>query len=245
MKFLDCNCSYGRHARPSFRYAATAQELLDEMDFCGIDGALVHHANMRFAWPMSWNQVLSEEVKNQSRLQATWAILPPQTGELPAIEEFLRAMNACHIRALWAFPQEHHYCLDSLTFGPLFEAMKRLRIPLLAKDNLLSIKTLLKEQPGLIVVAMNQGPHSQERCLRPMIDAYPDLYLDTSCLIVDGLIEEFCRRYGPDRLLFGSGFPNNCSGAALLRVAQADVDSQARQAIAAGNLERLLREVRL
>jgi predicted TIM-barrel fold metal-dependent hydrolase len=245
IRFFDGNCSYGRAARPPFRYAATAQDLLREMDFCGIDSALVHHTNMRFSSPREWNPVLVEEVKSHPRLQPTWAILPSQTGEFPKADELAPAMRSNGIRALWAFPAEHRYCLDSLTFGPLLEVMANLRMPLLAKDNLLSIKALLKEQPGLIVVAMNQGPHSLERYLRPMLDAFPNLHVETSCLIVEGLIEEFCRRYGPNRLIFGSGFPNNCAGASLLHVAQADIGPETRQAVAAGNLERLLGEVRL
>ena len=66
--------------------------------------------------------------------------------------------------------------------------------------------------------------------------------METSYYIVDGLIEESCDRYGPSRLLFGSGFPDNCSGAALLRLAQADIDDEAKQAVATGNMERLLAE---
>jgi uncharacterized protein len=242
---FDSNCSYGRHACPPYRYAATATDLLQEMDFCGIDQALVHHANMRFASPVAWNQVLAEEIKGHPRLWPTWAILPSQTGEFPEADELAKRMRVHGVRALWAFPAEHHYCLDNLTFGPLLEALAGLRIPLLVKNNLLAIKALLKEQPGLIIVAMNQGPHSLERYLRPMLDAFPNLYVETSCLIVDGLIEESCRRYGPHRLIFGSGYPNNCSGAALLHLAQADIDLEARQAVASGNLERLLGEVRL
>ncbi len=240
-RYFDINSSYGRAARPPFRFAATAEELLDEMDFCGIGEALVHHTNQRFSSPVEWNPVLAEALRGRPRLHATWAILPSQTGEMPPLDKFLEAMRKNGIRALWAFPQEHHYCLDTMTFGPLFEAMAELRIPLLVKDNLMAIKSLLAEQPDLIVVAMNQGPHSHEWYLRPMLDTFANLHVETSCMIVDGLIEEFCRRYGPQRLIFGSGFPNNCSGAAMFHLAHADIDEASLQAVAAGNLEQLLK----
>ena len=150
-------------------------------------------------------------------------------------------MRGHGIRALRAFPQEHHYSLDWLTFGELFKMLAERRIPLFAKENLLLLKELLEDSPALTVVAVNQGPHSLERYLRPLLDRYPNLYVDTAYYMVEGLIEEFCERYGPDRLLFGSGFPDNCSGAALLRLAQADIGEAARSAIAGENLERLLR----
>jgi hypothetical protein len=43
-------------------------------------------------------------------------------------------------------------------------------------------------------------------------------------------------------MLFGSAFPDNSSGASLLRLALADIPEQARALIAAGNLEKLLGE---
>ena len=141
---------------------------------------------------------------------------------------------------LWAFPQEHRYRLDRGTFPELFRLMARRRIPLLAKETLFQLKELLEACPELIVVAMNQGPHGLDRHLRPLMDAFPHSHVDTSYLLVEGLIEELCSRYGPERLLFGTAYPDNCGGGALLRLAQADIGDDARSLIAAGNIERLL-----
>ena len=245
MKIFDCNCSYGRAARPPHRFAAEVPQLIEELDWCGIDQALVYHTNQRFASPVNWNGILTEDLQGQPCLHPTWAILPPACGELPAPDEFVAAMRAAGVRALRAFPQEHHYRLDATTFGPLFKQMAQRCIPLFAKENLVPLRDLLHGCPDLIVVAVNQGPHSVERHLRPLLDAYPNLHVETSRYMVEGLIEEFVDRYGPERLLFGSGFPDNCSGAALLRLAQADIDPEARVAVAGGNLQRLLEGVRL
>ena len=118
--------------------------------------------------------------------------------------------------------------------------MGRYRVPLFAKENLFQLKELLEDCPGLIVVAVNQGPHSLDRHLRPLMDAFPNLHVDTSYMLVEGLIEELCERYGPERLLFGSAFPDNCSGGALLRLARADIGNEAKTLIAGGNLVGLL-----
>ena len=240
MRYFDCNCSYGRPARPPHRFAATPQDLLEQMDFCGIDAALVFHANQRFASPVTWNPIVVEETRHNHRLAPAWAILPESCGELTPPEKFLEEMRRCGVRALWAFPQEHRYRLNHETFPELFRLMAEQRIPLFAKENLFQLKELLDDCPDLHVVAMNQGPHSLDRYLRPLMDAFPNLHVDTSYLIVDGLIEGLCERYGPERLVFGTALPDNCSGGALLRLAQADIGDDARALIAAGNLERLL-----
>lgn len=245
LSWFDCNCSYGRIARPALRPAQTVAELLAELDWCGVDRALVYHAGVRAASPTTWNPVVADELRGQERLAPAWALLPAATYESPPPDQLLQAMRQADVRALWAFPQEHRYRLDRATFRELFPVMERARIPLFAKQNLIPLKELLLECPDLIVVAMNQGPHSVERYLRPLLDEFPNLYLETSGLLVDGLIEEFCERYGPQRLLFGSGFPDQCLGGAFLRLAQADIGAEARAAVAGGNLQRLLKEVRI
>ncbi len=245
MDFFDCNCSFGEAAIPVFRYARTVQELQEELAFCGIGRALVYHASMRFGSPLDGNERVIRETRDHPALVPTWAILPQQTDELPDSQTLLRTMALHGVRALRAFPNEHRYSLDAHTFGDLMEVLQEKHIPLFAKLDILSIGRLLRDFPRLVVVAVNQGPHSLERYLRPLVETYPNLYVDTSYYITDGLIEEFCARYGPDRLLFGTAFPDNCSGGALLRVAQADIPSAHREAIAGKNLERLLAEAQL
>jgi hypothetical protein len=245
MKFFDCNCSYGRAARPPDRYAASPAELVKEMNFCGIDAAMVFHTNQRFASPVVWNPVVSRDLKRQRRLHPVWAILPPACGELPPPEELLQKMKSAGVRALWAFPQEHRFRLDGLSFRDLFPLMVQRKIPLFTKENLTSLKELLIDCPELTIVAVNQGPHSLNRHLWPLMDSFPNLLVDTSGLLVEGVIEAICERYGPGRLLFGTAFPDNCAGGALLRLARADLDEKSRALIAGGNLQRLLDEVKL
>jgi len=210
------------------------------MDWCGIDAALVYHANQRFASPVTWNPALAGELKGCKRLVPTWAILPESCKELQPAEELVSEMKRRGIAALWAFPQEHRYRLDGGSFKDLFRLMAQKRIPLFAKENLSNLKELLEECPDLPVVAVNQGPHSLDRFLRPLMDAFPNLYIETSGLLVEGLIEGLCARYGPERILFGSGFPDNCTGGAFRRLLRADIGDDARKAIAGENLVRLL-----
>ena len=243
MKLFDCNCSYGVGSRPPFRYARSAAELLGEMDYGGIDQALVYHTGQRFSSPLLYNRQLIDDLPGYPRLLPSWTILPAQTEEQAAPANFLNAMKVHGVKALRAFPEEHRYRLDSLTYGNLLTALAEKKVPLFVKANILVIADLLKAFPQLTVVAMNQGPHSFERYLRPLVETYPNFHVETSCYIVEGLIEAFCERYGAERLLFGTGFPDNCSGGALLRLLHAEINDANKQAIAFENLDRLLKDV--
>ena len=246
MRLFDCNCCLGvPGGRGGMRYARTTAEILEEMDFCGIDRALVYHAGMRYDSPVVGNLLIQEELESNPRLVPTWAILPSQTEEMPGPEAFLVQMKEHDIRALRVFPDEHRYAMDEITMGDWLAIMEERRIPLLAKASCLKMAGVLAAFPDLVVIAMAQGPHSLDRYLRPIVERYPNFYIDTASYMVDGLIESFCQRYGPERLLFGSGYPDNCSGAALLRLVQADMSDAHKEAIGWGNLTRILQEVQL
>jgi predicted TIM-barrel fold metal-dependent hydrolase len=159
------------------------------------------------------------------------------------VDDIVKGMREHEIRALRLFPEEHRYFLDDVTWGDQMAVYQERRIPVFIRANLGKIKELLRSFPDLVVVTGSQGSNPQDRYAWPLIERYPNLCYDTSGYIVDGIIEEFCQRYGASRLLFASGFPDNASGTALLRLAHAEISETDREAIAFGNISRLLSEV--
>ena len=244
--FFDCHCSFGILPVKIFRFCRDAGELQEEMEFCGIGRALVHHAAMHsFGSPLEGNTLLLREIAECPELYPTRAILPPQTGEQPEAGRLLAEMKQHGIRVLWAFPGDHHYLLNRETFGSLFDVLSERRVPVFVLADLAQIAELLRACPELTVVAASPGPVPLDRYFRPLVECYGNFYIETSCYLVGDGIESFCERYGPERMLFGTGYPANTMGAAMLRLAHADIPEAAKKAIAAGNLERLLSEARL
>jgi hypothetical protein len=245
LRFFDCTCSLGPYRTRVFRFARTAVELIEEMDFSNIERALVYHTAMRYDHPQVGNERVVAETAGQSRLQPTWAILPSQTGEQPATETLLRNMRRHDVRALRLFPDDHRYFVDEITWGDQLAVYAERRIPLFVRASLDKCAQLLRSFPDLVIVTASQGSNPLDRYAWPLVEKYPNLIFETSGYVVDNGIEEFCRRYSAARLVFGSGYPENSSGAAMLALAHADIPAADRQAIAADNLHRLLAEARL
>ena len=225
-----------------------------EMDWVGVDQVLVHHALMREQSPVVGNAALVECIVDQPRLVGTWAILPPQTGELGPAKSFFHAMAEANVRALWAFPEEHRYILDRLTFGNFLDQVSERRIPLfIPRDaggprppgtwNLMY--RLLSQYPELTAVTMVHEHLGEDRYFHPLLTHYPNVYIDISRYQLDCGLREFVSRYGPERLLYGSDFPRNTMGGPRMMVARAEINDAARRAIAGDNLRRLLGEMDL
>src|SRR5262249_57848399 len=136
----------------------------------------------------------------------------------------------------------HRYFLDEVTWGDQMAVFVQRRIPLFIRASLDKIAGLLRSFPDLVVVTGSQGANPLDRYAWPLIERYPHLVFETSGYLVDGVIEEFCRRYSAGRLIFGSGFPDNAGGAAMLALARAEITDGEKQAVAWGNLHRLLEE---
>ena len=253
MEFFDCNACYGVFSVPPYKRADSVDDLTEEMEWCGLQRALVRHAAMVDESPIVGNPLLIQQTKAHANLEPSWTILPPQTRELGTVEQLISAMKENDVKALWAYPSKHRYLLNGTTFGNLFEEMIERSIPLFIERNETSgglqgwamAESVLRDFPELTLIVVGHGSWGEDRYFRPMIEKYEGMYVDTSRYELDGGIADFCNTYGPYRMLFGTNFPHTPMGGAMLTLMHADVSEDAREAIAGGNLQRILSEVRL
>lgn len=259
LTFFDSTCQFGRQPAGGYKAAPTTDDLLTMMDGCGIARALVHHVAQVEGAPDFGNRLLIDQIRlaNEKqpqqpwppRLVACWTILPPQTHEMPDPDIFFAQMKRDDVSALLAFPLKHRYLLNRVTFGSFLDEISRRRIPLVLPlaqmpDEWAAIYRLLAEYPALTCVITGTGVWGSDRSFRPLLEAYPNLYLETSMLAMnDQVVEALVRDYGPRRLVFGSGFPVREPLSALLQLRHAELADDDKQLIASGNLTRLLGEV--
>jgi hypothetical protein len=250
MEFFDANCFIGTPAAGLLRPAPTAGSLLEQMDRSGIGRALVWHVAQRDCGAGTGNRLLTEAIApHPDRLTGVWSVLPQQTGEMPEPEELCRRMAEAGVRALRAWPQQHRFLLRRESMGDLLEAMVEKHIPLmLSVPGTLSWEAcydLLADFPRLVCILADMRSWGTDRYFRPLVRSYPNCYVSIDTYYLDGGIEAFVQDYGPDRMLFGTGFPGHEHGAMMLALRHAEVPEEARRAIAGGNLRRLLEEVDL
>jgi hypothetical protein len=193
--------------------------------------------------------LLTDAIADRERLMGCWTVLPNQAHEFPPPTELFRQMRAAHVVALRAFPDSHRYLLNGVSMGQLLAEMVERRIPLF-----LSVKrgigwpaiyALLAEFPALTCVICDHGCWGEDRMFRPLLERYPNVYVDTAQYLLDGGIEALVADYGCRRVLFGSGFPESYFGGMMMALKHAQIPEEAKEAIAYGNLEHLIEEAQL
>jgi len=227
----------------------TSGDLIDAMDHNGVDRALVWHIAQHDDSPQAGNQLLSGEIRDQPRLTGCWTILPNQAREFPPLPVFFRQMREARVRALRTFPGSHRFLANAISMGDWLEAIVERRIPLLLSlrrgVEWRDVYALLAEFPELVCVICDHGCWGEDRMFRPLLERYPNVYVDTAQYLLDGGLEAVVADYGAQRMLFGSGFPESYMGGMMMALKHARLPEEAKAAIAGGNLERLLEEADL
>ena len=259
IRFFDCNCAIGRYAVPPMPdLPHTVPQILETLDYSGIDSAIVYHIA---AWeydPESGNRFLMEELNGESRLLPQWVILPHHTGEFPLPPELLDTMVSHGVLTARMFPSEkagppeeagHNFSLARWSAGPLLSEMQERRMPLFIARSQISwdqVHDLCSTYPDLPLVlsSVPQLSFRANRHLWPLWSIHKNLYVDTSDNEETARVERVVESFGPERLLFGTGLPRFAPGAHVVSVARARISTEAKKLIASQNLERLLEGVK-
>jgi predicted TIM-barrel fold metal-dependent hydrolase len=257
MEFWDCNCCFGLPSKAAVSPAGceTVDDLVAQLDRAGIAKGVAWHIAQHDVSPQRGNQMLAEAIQGRDQLLGCWTVLPEVTGEMP-VDRLMADMKAAGIVALRAFPVAHRYLLNGTTMGPLLKAMTERHVPLLYSIRRLppswsphqawqDLHNLMAEFPRLTLIVCDHGSWGCDRYFRPLFEHYERVFVDTSLYCIDGGIEDIVARYGPGRILYGSGLPDRYPGGLMMAIRHGQISGKAKAAIAGGTLKRLIKEVQL
>lgn len=248
MEFFDCNVCYG-HDRTSrlLKPVHSVAELNDEMQQAGVGRAVVYRTEQYLASPDLGNQLLADDLQDNKHLYGLWTLTPAHTRESPDPDQLPAVMKKSRIIGFGLFPESLHFLPKVFVLREWLDLALKHRIPLFVNTahgcSLGALADILEQYPTLTVVLTDPNVWPRDRMLRPFVANFPNVYLDLSYMITAGGIESFAAEYGALRLLYGSASPKCYFGANMLMVRHADISLADRQAIAAGNLERIIREI--
>ena len=258
VEFFDCNCAVGRYAGPPVPdLPGTIAELLETFDYAGIQSAVVYHLTSKEYDAETGNEILMEELDGNPRLRPQWVLLPHHTGEFPPPDQLTETMLEHGILTGRIFPSQktdppeagHNFPLADWSAGPLLTALQERRMPLFVDQAQITwneVHDVCERYPDLPLI-LNQSARISWRTNRPiwpLWEIHENLYLDTAENHESGYIERIVERFGPERLLFGTGLPRWAPGPAIVSISRAQISADAKRQIASGNLNRLLEAVR-
>jgi hypothetical protein len=237
LDLLDANVRVGPSASHG-HLALEADALLAEMDRFHIRQALVSHWTAEEYDAAAGNRALARDLR--PRLLPAWTALP--AGE--SLDELARLAP----RAVRLTPgkKQHNYSLSRWCSDALLDYLEQYNVVTLLSMQEVGweeVAAVLDNFPCLQLVLLDLG-YRADRYLFPLLDQYPGLHFDSATYLAHRQLEAFIEQHGADRVLFGSRLPLFTPGSALGVLTSARVSQDDKQAVAGGNLRRLLAAAR-
>ena len=249
MEFFDCNCTIGMRGIVNPGSFYKTEDMVKRMEHYGIKKAFVYHSMAREYNASTGNQMLMEEILNYPSLYPVWVVMHHHTGEFPEPGILIKQMKENNIKAVHMFPavHDHNYSIAGWNCRELLAILEKCSIPLMLGLEQLSwdeLYDLCCDHPGLRIILTGVS-YRIDRNLYSMLEKFQYLYVETMGYKIHNGIEEICRKFGAERLVFGSGMPVYSGGAAVGMINYARISEKEKRMIAYENIETLVKGVRL
>jgi predicted TIM-barrel fold metal-dependent hydrolase len=245
LPLFDANCQVGRWGTPAPGQPISLEETERELRRAGAVRALAYHALAKEYSPLEGNEALAREAKQRSWLEPCWVALPHHTGEFPRPKEFLDMMREAGVKAVRLFPAAHNYKLSEWCSGELLDALEYRGAPVvlgLDQTNWEEIHAVCGSHPQLRLILSEPGYRSA-RFLYPLLERFEQLRFEITSFHVHRGLEEVCRLFGADRVLYGSGLPLHDPAGTAAMILFSRLEEKAKRAVGHDNLARLIEEV--
>lgn len=213
-------------------------------DRFGLASALVRHTVAIRYDPAEGNRRLRDELSGSTdpRLLPAYVLGPLDSGEHGAPAALPDRLAAERVRAVWLYPRSHGWSLVGPEARTLIAALRRAALPVLIELDEVEwsdVDAFAAAAPDLDLVLCGVG-YRTLRQLVTVLDRRPSVHVDLSYLASQDGLELLAGRFGPARLVYGSGAPARDPAAPAYLWRCGDLDGPARVAVAGGNARRLL-----
>jgi predicted TIM-barrel fold metal-dependent hydrolase len=253
--FFDARAKVGRHTKFTNDAESpwSVEHLIADMDHHGVAEAIVLDCLSMESSPKDGNPRILDIVAKNPRLHSAWVALPSGTDELPEPEEMLRQMRLQKVVALYLAPNQHAFPLSDWCVDDLLAPFAEARVPVFITPDEIGpqgIKTDNTDWNGVVdlcrrfaqlpVIVSEIRIRRTQRAMFRALETCPNLHLELSGYWLHHGIEYMTRRFGSDRLLFGSNWPHLGHGATLATLSCAEIEETDKRKIAGDNLRRLI-----
>lgn len=240
LNIVDVNCRIG-YTVGKIRPAFTQEDLLREMDLCGVDTAVASHN--RAAMQLQQGNAMMQEIAAASggRITACF-IVHPCLDDIKMPKDVVAYLSAARPAAVELLPKEHNYPLNERYCGKLLAQLERLRIPLLLQKAQIpnypdGVFEIADRHPNLPIIMTRQG-YPESMFLRTALQTTQNILFNATYAENAAELDWAVKEFGAERFVLGSA--DDCfASAGLGLVYLGDFSQEAKDAILGGNWKKL------
>ena len=179
-------------------------------------------------------------------------VLTPEAIYTYDFPKFLTRAYKDRVRLFRVFPRSHLFYLNDHYMKKIYKILSKKKFPLMLDLKQLDItgnkyfdidvlEKVLDENmnmPLILETTLKQCMFN--RFYFPLLERFKNLYLEASGLLLYDQIEHYVERFGSERLIFGTGYPDLPIEINTNRIILADISESDKKNIASDNLEKIL-----
>lgn len=258
MEFFDINCWISRGI---IEKNANSKKSGDFFSFLFKNNIkkviLTNSLSLTYDWNIGNNDLLSFKGLSQNKNIFFAFILTPDAYHQFIFPDYMKNAYKNNVRIFRIFPKSQLFYLNDYYMRKIFNAMAEVNFPLMldlkelditgnkyfAIDDLKILLSEHKELPVILETSLKQCMFN--RFYFPLLEEFENLYLEISGMLLMDQIEHYVGKFGSERLVFGSNFPNKSPEVNTIRLESADIDKSSKENIAGKNISRLMDKISL
>ena len=242
--------SIGEFYEISMALDGTLATLLRQGEEAGISRFLVHSVAVTWERAHAINEFLARSVAAHPDKLIGFGTMHPDHPEMEKELDFIVSLG---LRGVKLHPDFQYFCLDDENAIRMFEAMAERKLPLLVHTGDTRypyseperMARALDRVPGLVAICAHLGGWSVWNDAWRVLAGRKNVYVDCSSSLYAMKPEdaaEVIRRYGADRVFFGTDYPMWTAQEEIDRVTALPLTDREREMIFHGNFERFIGE---
>ncbi|MCX8082369.1 MAG: amidohydrolase [bacterium] len=252
MKFFDVNLCIGKN--PTSGIVVDVDEILCKMKELNIEKAVVYHILQRYAHPVDAYKFLINAIEGKDALYGIVPVLPTSTEEMEKID--FKVFKKHKIVGCAFLPRVHRYVFHTDVVGDILSELEARNFPVFLdmmaefliggfSYDIRDLYNTLVDFPKLTLILYNLGIWNSDRYTWPLLEKYENVYLESSLVSLwEGGMEEAVKKFGAERIVFGTGFPDRYMESPLLKLVHAEISEEDKEKIAYKNIEHLIGRIR-
>ncbi|MCX7916704.1 MAG: amidohydrolase [bacterium] len=227
-KFFDVNIWIGKPMNDEKNISVTVEETMEKMSFLNIEKAIVWDISQRDVHPQIGNEKLIKEISNKEQFYGVLTLLPFQTDEIKIYS--FKELKEKKIVGFNFFPKKHNFILSKISFGEFLAELENRKFPIFLdvmsgfSVDYRDVYSILSDFPKLTCILCNTGMWNTDRFTWPLLEKFPNVYLESSLLSLnEGSLEETVKKFGAERIVFGSGFPERYFESSIAQLTHAKI----------------------
>lgn len=258
---IDCHCHIYPEKIASKAVAGTdrfygtvavgtglVEDMLERADRAGVDKALVQSVATTPHQVSSINHFIANEVEKHPDRLIGFGTLHPASENIVAD---LRELLSLGLKGVKLHPDIQDFKIDDYRALSIYEACEAHGVPILFhagdsrydRSNPNRLVPVLRIYNRLTVIAAHFGGYSMWEEAAEALAGLPNLYVDCSSsmpFLSDEKIKEYIRRFGDDRVLFGSDYPMWTAEREIPRLLSLNLPKESYRKIFSENIMALL-----